>query len=73
MHRLADDGERIDFFLAATQWNGEIQNLEPHKCNGLHWFKMDALPENVVPYVRRGIENYRTGRWFDSFGWDGSF
>jgi len=30
---------------------------------------LDALPANVIPYVRRAIDNYRAGRWFDSFGW----
>jgi 8-oxo-dGTP pyrophosphatase MutT (NUDIX family) len=68
MHRLADD-ERIDFFLASTAWSGRIRNAEPDKCDRLGWFDIDDLPENVIPYVRRALENYRSGRWFDSFGW----
>lgn len=68
MHRKADD-ERIDFFLTATSWDGEIVNAEPHKCDELAWYALDALPENVVPYVRKAINNYRQGKWFDSFGW----
>ena len=70
MHRRSDD-ERIDFFLAATAWTGEIANAEPHKCDELAWFPLDDLPGNVVPYIRRALENYRRGVWFDSFGWDG--
>ncbi len=68
MHRRSDD-ERVDFFLVASSWRGDIVNREPDKCDELAWFDMEALPENVVPYVRRGLENYRQGRWFDSFGW----
>jgi 8-oxo-dGTP diphosphatase len=68
MHRKSDD-ERIDFFLAAHSWSGEISNLESHKCDHLAWFKMDQLPENTIPYVRRAIENFRRGIWFDSYGW----
>lgn len=68
MHRLADD-ERVDFFLAATAWQGEICNREPDKCDELAWFGFDDLPGNTVPYVRQAIENYRRGTWFDSFGW----
>jgi hypothetical protein len=30
---------------------------------------LDALPENVIPYVQRALENYQAGKWFDSFGW----
>lgn len=68
MHRRSDD-ERIDFFLVTTSWSGEIRNLEPHRCDRLAWFDLDDLPENVIPYVRRALANYRRGRGFDSFGW----
>ena len=71
MHRKSDD-ERIDFFLAATSWSGEITNREPDRCDQLAWFGMDVLPENVIPYVRRALGNYRQGIWFDSFGWSWS-
>lgn len=72
MHRKAEspgDDERIDFFLAASSWSGEITNCEPDKCDQLLWRNPDDLPANMVPYVRRGLENYRQGRWFDSYGW----
>lgn len=68
MHRRSND-ERVDFFLTATRWTGEIANMEPHKCDELAWFDLDRLPGNVIPYVRRALENYRRGVWFDSFGW----
>lgn len=69
MHRLSND-ERVDFFLAASSWQGELRNCEPDKCDDLAWFEIDDLPENVVPYVRRAIENHRRSVWFDSFGWE---
>jgi 8-oxo-dGTP diphosphatase len=68
MHRRSDD-ERVDFFVTAAAWAGEIANQEPHRCDQLAWFDLDALPENVIPYVRRALDNYRKGKWFDSFGW----
>lgn len=68
MHRLADD-ERIDFFLQASVWTGEIKNMEPHKCDDLAWHPIDNLPDNLIPYVKRAIDNYRKDIWFDSFGW----
>lgn len=69
MHRRSDD-ERIDFFVQTTAWRGEPRNLEPDKCDDLRWFSLDGLPGNVVPYVRRAIENVRKDVWFDSFGWE---
>lgn len=71
MHRLEDD-ERVDFFLHVRKWNGEPFNNEPEKCDDLRWVKIDSLPENMVPYVRRAIANYSNGRRFDEFGWDDS-
>jgi 8-oxo-dGTP pyrophosphatase MutT (NUDIX family) len=69
MHRKSDD-VRVDFFVAASAWSGQIVNMEPGQCDRLEWFNMGELPANVIPYVRRALDNYRRGLWFDSFGWD---
>ena len=69
MHRRSRR-ELIDFFLTATSWSGEIINNEPNKCDQLQWFNLDRLPANVIPYVRKAIDNYRQGIWFESFGWE---
>ncbi len=68
MHRRSND-ERIDWFVACEHWAGEITNAEPEKCDELRWADPERLPPNVISYIRRAIENYRAGRWFDSFGW----
>jgi 8-oxo-dGTP pyrophosphatase MutT (NUDIX family) len=74
MHRRgerADPGnERVDFFFEATRWEGEVVNREPGKCDDLLWADPRRLPANVIPYVRRALENRRRGVWFDEFGWD---
>lgn len=62
--------ERIDFFFKANTWQGDITNTAPHKCDGLSWFEMNELPENIVPYVKKALENYKNGAWFDSYGWE---
>jgi 8-oxo-dGTP diphosphatase len=41
----------------------------PSKCDELLWVDLDNLPENMIPYVRRALENYQANQWFDSFGW----
>lgn len=68
MHRKSDD-ERIDFFFVADEWKGEVINMEPQKCDDLSWFEMDNLPSNIIPYIKRGIENYTSGVHFDVYGW----
>lgn len=69
MHRKSTD-ERVDFFLVAARWGGEVRNREPDKCDAFQWCALDHLPTNIVPYVRRALDNYRRGRWFDSYGWE---
>jgi 8-oxo-dGTP diphosphatase len=68
MHRRAED-ERVDWFVAARSWRGEPENREPHRCDELRWSPLDAPPPETIPYVRRALDNFRAGRWFDSFGW----
>jgi 8-oxo-dGTP diphosphatase len=68
MHRKSKD-ERIDFFLTANMWQGELINKEPHKCDDLSWFDINKLPQNMIPYVRKAIENYKAEIQFDVFGW----
>ena len=46
---------------------GEPVNAEPHKCDELRWTEVDDLPENTIPYVRRAIENFRSGVVFEEY------
>jgi 8-oxo-dGTP pyrophosphatase MutT (NUDIX family) len=71
MHRRSND-ERIDFFVAAEHWTGALTNAEPHKCDELRWAPLDALPDTIIPYVRRALANFRAGRWYDSYGFGAS-
>ena len=81
MHRKSNDtllplsgagagtGGRVDFFFNIEAWDGEPFNAEPDKCDKLHWCELDALPENIIPYVKRAIQNFRDGIVFGEFGW----
>ena len=69
-HYDSPTGEGIDFFLRTTQWAGEPRNLEPDFCDELRWCRLDALPENTIPFVRRAAENMQAGVWFDELGWE---
>ena len=68
MHRR-DGDERVDFFVRLRHWQGEPTNTEPDKCDELRWVRLGDLPENIIPYVRKAIQNHRDGIKFDEFGW----
>ncbi len=68
VHRR-DGDERVDFFVHVCHWQGEPINTEPEKCDELRWANVDELPDNVIPYVRKAIQNHRDGIPFDELGW----
>lgn len=61
--------ERMDVFLRARTWSGELVNREPHKCDELAWFSYDELPQTIVPYVRLMFEHIRKGIFYSECGW----
>ncbi len=67
--RNASDGHRIDHFFRATEWDGEVQNKEPGKCDDLSWFPLSALPENTIPYIRDVIERVERADVYSEEGW----
>ncbi len=70
MHRKGPNDERIDFFMTTSVYTGEVTNCEPHKCDDISWFDLEALPENMVGYVRIAIENYMKGVFYSEHGWE---
>jgi 8-oxo-dGTP diphosphatase len=67
-HRFEGD-ERVDFFVHVLNWEGEPINAEPQKCDEIRWVELNRLPDNIIPYIRRAIENFRAGVQFEEFGW----
>ncbi len=62
---------RVDFFFCATEWLGEVRNLEPHKCDDLIWVHMSELPEMMIPpHVRHALECVQNAVFFSELGVD---
>ena len=67
-HYTSPGGTGVDFFFTATAWQGQPQPLI--ECSAVEWFALDALPDTVIPFVRRAIETQLLGtHWFDEDGW----
>jgi mutator protein MutT len=69
MHRKDANEERVNFFLIAKKWKGEIKNMEPHKCDDLSWFELNHLPKSVIPYIRQAINSFLANVFYSEFGW----
>lgn len=65
LHRVQVGGppveQRCDFFFEVRRWTGEPTVLEPAKCAALEWFRLGALPEDVVPYERLVLQGLHRG------------
>lgn len=53
--------ERIDLFYELRDWQGEITNMEPEKCDDLSWFDIDNLPANMLPFIRLVLNDISQG------------
>ena len=69
-HRKSDDSERVDTFFVTEDWEGEICNMEPHKCANLNWFNIKELPENIIPHLADVVEYIQNNKHYSEHGWD---
>ena len=69
MQRKAPDRESIDYFLICKKYEGKIEIMEKNKCDDVRFFELKKLPENTIPYIRKGIESYLHDEPFSIFGW----
>ena len=71
MHRRSTktNDERLDFFFTCKNWDGEVKNMEPHKCDDLNWCDVNQLPDNVIPYIQDAISNYTKKILYSERGW----
>jgi len=54
LHRFERGGpaveQRVDFFFEARHWSGEASLQEADKAAAVGWYRLDALPDPVVPH-----------------------
>jgi 8-oxo-dGTP pyrophosphatase MutT (NUDIX family) len=75
MQRTAHDlpiDERVDFFFSARRWRGEPRIVEPAKCAELRWWRLDDLPDGVVPHEAVALASLGTGVPYLTHGFTGS-
>ncbi len=69
MHSAVTGG-RASFFFRARRWTGSPVNREPHKCSELRWFRLDALPAEMICCAREALKHIAAGTLFSACGWN---
>jgi ADP-ribose pyrophosphatase YjhB (NUDIX family) len=73
MHRCSPEQgqnfEYVDFYLEASQWQGEPTIMEPDKCSELRWCDQGELPDNTIRYVKSVLDTIEKGVTFSEYGW----
>lgn len=72
VHSKQRDGanESMGFFLEATEWEGEPQNMEPHKHDDVAWFSINSLPQNIFPRLIHVIKMMDEKIFYSEYGWE---
>lgn len=62
--------EYIGIFFECNNWTGELRNAEPEACDDVRFFPRDRLPGNMVPHIRRILEESAQGICYGEDGWE---
>lgn len=57
LHIYPPVGNSLGFYFVATEWQGDPENVEPHKHSAMQWFELDQLPDKLAPSARQVIEH----------------
>ena len=64
---MVEDAHFVTVGMLATDFKGDAQVLEPDEITQWEWFYMDNLPTPLYFPSARIIENYLTGKFYQSF------
>lgn len=64
LHHYSSD--RINFVISTDVYKGIPKIGEPDKCERLEWFDIDNLPINIMPKIRKVIENIKNGVFYSN-------
>lgn len=67
MHCFTHGEEWLGQFFVANNWEREPKVNEPQKHSEVKWVKMNELPDNVIPYVKQAIINYKEKITYSSY------
>lgn len=53
---IDQDKHYVTLFVYVTAFEGTLELLEPHKCEGWHWYSPEVFPEPLFPSIQSLIK-----------------
>lgn len=60
---IIDEKHYISLFIIVTEFEGELQLSEPHKCEGWDWHSLDALPTPLFLPLKSLVDSIGISKW----------
>lgn len=60
------NGDRINFILTTEKYEGTPKIGEADQCEKLEWFNIKKLPTNIIPKIKKSIEEINNGVFYSS-------
>ena len=57
-------------YFKVNKFSGDLKANEPKRCREIRWFKLNDLPDNLIPMHRDTLNNYLNGKYYSEFGWE---
>ena len=54
-------------YFVASEWQGEISNMEPDKCDDILWCNIDSLPGNTIAYIKDVIRKVSNNEMYSEW------
>jgi mutator protein MutT len=70
IHRKYPGQEYIDFFFVCKKWVGNPTIMEKDKCDDMSWVSLNNLPDNLLPYIKEALNNFKKQISFSETGWN---
>jgi len=61
--------EGLDFYVLASQWNGDPKIMEPEKHDSIEWFAMGNLPDAIMANHKEALEYINKEIFYSESGW----
>ena len=57
----ASESDWLHMVFVATEWTGEVKNLEPDKCSEVGFYPIDSMPKETQGYIVQAIQAWKGG------------